>query len=271
MVAKVSRDEDNVGSWSYSLLTFSEATYGSFILSLAIVGVDEADDIMFLRFTGGSVWAFDLAGTPIVHTWTPDGANFFTGGCIDPINNRVYLMMQNDVGGFGETAVLREYLYDGTYVGVLWSETFTELTSCSHLAYHDGTIYYTLTQGLDRTLYSINTTPGVDTSLGGTHTHDGNDGQGAVDPDAGYYFAFYIAANLVRTLALPTPGGVSTFKSGAAFDTGVEVDRRDQKAYWASSQRSIKRANYDGSSEESVIDFPNSGAGTYICGISLGR
>jgi DNA-binding beta-propeller fold protein YncE len=53
--------------------------------------------------------------------------------------------------------------------------------------------------------------------------------------------------------------------------TGVAVDRVGRRVYWTDAQRSIVRSAYDGSGEVSVIDFPATGAGTYIYGISLGR
>lgn len=272
-VAKVTRDESNVGSWSYSLVGISHSTYGSGFVGSGTLWVDEADDIMFIRFSTNNVWAFRLDGTPIVHVWTPDGTNDVVGATIDPVNNRFYLMMRNDTGGTGRTSVLREYTYDGTYVGAAWSNLWGTFTTTSHLAYEDGYVYFLQAQGTTRILYRIDLEAGTHEELGGSHTtSDGNQGYGAVDVTGGKYFANYIGSNEIRSLDLPTPGSVSTVEATTAgTDTGLDVDRVAQKIYWTDAQRSIARSNYDGSGDEGVIDFPSSGAGTNIFGISLGN
>jgi hypothetical protein len=86
------------------------------------------------------------------------------------------------------------------------------------------------------------------------------------------YFLVHVANSDIYRVDVPTASTFDTHDNHASANTnGVCVDIVASRVYWADNQRSIVRSAYDGSDEENVIDFPASGAGTNIYGISLGR
>lgn len=260
-IAKCDRDESNLGSWNYTYLEFTKSVYGSFNKGGFFVDANAGFIFAYMTIgapftTGHAIRKFDLDGVYLGDVYETGESQGIDSVAINKQDQEIYISLT----GPGTSRILA-YDYEGNFLRIVIAQSDAATAKwMRYIAYDEGWVYYLRknTSAFDDRQLKRADRLGLigEQVLGASHaTGDTGTGPARASLSSGYYFHDNNADGL-RSIPIPVAGSISTVDNDA-HNNALDVDWSAAKIYIPASSRTVRRFDFTGGNEQSIVTFPS--------------